>query len=670
MGRKDDIAIPPQQPAPVFLGSIDPFKPLKKAEAVQRKRSFIEQPPDTIAYTVNPHDTLAAIAVKNGATVAEIMNMNKLSSGILYPGQVLYLKPKPQSAPPSPRPAVNSIRPHPSFEELHAMRPKDLMKAETRYITQDKGVVPGILTLSPDHVIFEPEADHPLVADLGILEYQIFHMMSEVAHVSVHHDVGKMRGVIHLKDIEIKKKKKKERQERARLIEERRKVAEAAAAAAALEKANEQPQDDGDHLQVPHDAVHESHTSSDHDTATSHDEHSHDDHSHDEHHDGEQPQEKKRKKTKKHKEHKEKKEKKKDKKEKHKKHDESKHKKNEKKEEHKHNVPKIETMEVNGDVPVPPERLESKVPLFLRLRIIKEMKRHEFWFTVPREKIDEVFAFFIKYMPHPPNPEEESGSDESYEDVDPDFESLGDAGSSHKISGSNPNVADIPVIHEPSPETTHIPQPVAEPVAIAPSWSDSSLFDSCPLNRAHLLAPSQMIDNDEVAELSRYLPRRLSRANWFPIYSTYNDGISLKTFFRKFLPHEGGSVILFKDYDGHVFGGYAPEPWRMSEKCFGNGQSFVFTVRPKLGVYKWTGRNDYFMRGSLDSIFMGCGDRKSIEKNDGSTGNFAFWIDSDFNHGSSGPCMTYDNPVLSGKPDFLVQGIETWGFMADDDEAE
>jgi hypothetical protein len=39
------------------------------------------------------------------------------------------------------------------------------------------------------------------------------------------------------------------------------------------------------------------------------------------------------------------------------------------------------------------------------------------------------------------------------------------------------------------------------------------------------------------------------------------------------------TVLLVRDGEGHVFGAYAPEPWRHATRFYGTGETFVFQVR-------------------------------------------------------------------------------------------
>jgi hypothetical protein len=45
-----------------------------------------------------------------------------------------------------------------------------------------------------------------------------------------------------------------------------------------------------------------------------------------------------------------------------------------------------------------------------------------------------------------------------------------------------------------------------------------------------------------------------------------------------------------------------------SEHYYGTGESFLFTFYPSFKVFKWTGENNFFTRGTLEGLGFGCGE--------------------------------------------------------------
>ena len=172
----------------------------------------------------------------------------------------------------------------------------------------------------------------------------------------------------------------------------------------------------------------------------------------------------------------------------------------------------------------------------------------------------------------------------------------------------------------------------------------------------------------------------------------------------------GGTLLVVRDVDGHVFGGFASTPWHVSPHYFGTGECFLFSASPAFRCWPWTGAplppsplasrpsplafrpslldpilapsapapppspvapsgrdpprdpscphppppcagaNSHFQLGFADSIAFGGG------------GQFAIWLDEAFEYGSSGRCETFGNEPLSASADFKVSRVEMWGF--------
>jgi len=117
--------------------------------------------------------------------------------------------------------------------------------------------------------------------------------------------------------------------------------------------------------------------------------------------------------------------------------------------------------------------------------------------------------------------------------------------------------------------------------------------------------------------------------NWRRLFTTQVDGTSITTFFNKVLDY-APTVLLVKDTHGYVlfhfiarvaplmsamtqvFGGYASEEWQSGIGFHGTGECFVFALKPKLAVYRWTEANDFFMIASKEFVAMGGGYRSHV----------------------------------------------------------
>eukprot|EP01122_Echinamoeba_exundans_P007366 TRINITY_DN224_c0_g1_i1.p1 TRINITY_DN224_c0_g1~~TRINITY_DN224_c0_g1_i1.p1 ORF type:complete len:1042 (-),score=192.97 TRINITY_DN224_c0_g1_i1:54-3179(-) len=200
-----------------------------------------------------------------------------------------------------------------------------------------------------------------------------------------------------------------------------------------------------------------------------------------------------------------------------------------------------------------------------------------------------------------------------------------------------------------------LPKPALEPVApinigkISPASVDLD-DDDMP----HLLDQSNIIDNKHVAQLSSHLPLRQRFSNWKLKFSTELHGTSLITFFAK-VKGESPTLIIIKDSDGYVFGGFASEAWEPKRGYFGTGECFLFSLEPSLAVYTWTKADSYFMFARRDCIAMG---------GQGTSGRNGFWLDSEFNFGTSEVCKTFLNRRLSAAEEFKCTVVEVWSFVS------
>lgn len=190
--------------------------------------------------------------------------------------------------------------------------------------------------------------------------------------------------------------------------------------------------------------------------------------------------------------------------------------------------------------------------------------------------------------------------------------------------------------------------PVSEEVQ-KPSLLD--LFDEYHED-IELIEDSRLFGPEDPKKLSEFLPARLYGCKWKLVYSTFIHGISSSTLLRSSRECGGSSFLIIKDYMGHVFGAFASHPWSNPEpKFYGNGECFLFSLHPDFTVYKWTSKNCYCQMIENNRIIMG-----------GGSGIFGLWLDEDLLSGSTQPCETFDNEVLSAESHFKVFGMELWSF--------
>lgn len=119
---------------------------------------------------------------------------------------------------------------------------------------------------------------------------------------------------------------------------------------------------------------------------------------------------------------------------------------------------------------------------------------------------------------------------------------------------------------------------------------------------------SDILDRTRYEALVFNLPALLQLRQWELVFSLPTHGASFTTFYRQSAVC-GNSVLLIEDERKHVFGGYAPETWRVRKLYYGTGEAFLFTFHDTEDIecFWATGANDYYMMSDYESLAMGAG---------------------------------------------------------------
>ncbi|XP_069847354.1 oxidation resistance protein 1 isoform X4 [Dipodomys merriami] len=260
-------------------------------------------------------------------------------------------------------------------------------------------------------------------------------------------------------------------------------------------------------------------------------------------------------------------------------------------------------------------------------------KKHEYWFAVPQERTDHLYAFFIQWSP------EIYAEDTGEYTREPGFIVV------KKMEESETNEDSTSQATAREWEITTREDINSKQVAPIKADLESESF------RPNLSDPSELLLPDQIEKLTKHLPPRTIGYPWTLVYGTGKHGTSLKTLYRTMTGLDTPVLMVIKDSDGQVFGALASEPFKVSDGFYGTGETFVFTFCPEFEVFKWTGDNMFFIKGDMDSLAFG-----------GGGGEFALWLDGDLYHGRSHSCKTFGNRTLSKKEDFFIQDIEIWAF--------
>ncbi|CAN9514138.1 unnamed protein product [Ophioblennius macclurei] len=199
----------------------------KTPEKKDGRRMSFQRPKGTIEYSVESRDTLNSIALKFDTTPNELVQLNKLFSRAVVPGQVLYVPDPEYVSSVGSSPSLSPISPlsptsseadlekvtdsdgpprpenvHPpvfsnlrqsrvvssTSEEEEALTEK-FLKINCKYITNGKGAVSGVLLVTPNNIMFDPHRMDPLVLEYGCEEYGIMCPLEEVQSAAIYKEI-------------------------------------------------------------------------------------------------------------------------------------------------------------------------------------------------------------------------------------------------------------------------------------------------------------------------------------------------------------------------------------------------------------------------------------------------------------------------------------------------
>ncbi|XP_019618775.1 PREDICTED: oxidation resistance protein 1-like [Branchiostoma belcheri] len=302
-------------------------------------------------------------------------------------------------------------------------------------------------------------------------------------------------------------------------------------------------------------------------------------------------------------------------------------------------------------LPSQPQSLNSPQgpPLFLCLKVMQMKKSFtggkevvnpgstklpEYWFAIPKDRADHLYAFFLQWSP----------------DV-----------YGHEVNKDDLEVSGFVVLGEETDSLEVVDDFYSAESSLYKDWeivtamearrrlSMLEVEDSLP--QPTLLGKSNLLDTKHVSQLAQFLPPRTEGYAWMLIYSTFEHGISLTTMYKKMVGVDSPVLLVVQDSDDKVFGALTSSPVKISEHFYGTGESFLFTFFQDFKVYKWTGDNTFFIKGDKDCLAIGGGD-----------GQFGLWLDEMLYHGRTHACTTFNNDLLTSQEDFTIKGLEAWGF--------
>ncbi|XP_031345100.1 oxidation resistance protein 1-like isoform X2 [Photinus pyralis] len=336
-----------------------------------------------------------------------------------------------------------------------------------------------------------------------------------------------------------------------------------------------------------------------------------------------------------------------------------------------------------------PARSCDDPPLYLRLRMGKPIDkpiprstplmsygkkkmRPEYWFSVPRNRIDDLYSFIQVWFPQLYGElDEEQVQRRGFSLVELDTELWSNDATPH---GSRHGSQDGEILELTKESWELIKAPYAKIYSIIKTQTMSAdstdevlpmseelrqaLYSSVAPSLDIDIAPPELVGNTEILtdlhreSLCRHLPARAEGYLWSLVFSTSQHGFSLNSMYRKMNKLESPILLVIEDTDNNVFGALTSCALQVSDHFYGTGESSLFRFSPHFQVYNWTGENLYFIKGNNESLSIGAGD-----------GKFGLWLDGDLYQGRSESCNTYGNDPLTPKVDFVVKTLECWAFV-------
>jgi hypothetical protein len=174
-----------------------------------------------------------------------------------------------------------------------------------------------------------------------------------------------------------------------------------------------------------------------------------------------------------------------------------------------------------------------------------------------------------------------------------------------------------------------------------------------------------ILDNTLILFLNSKILLEL-RKSWRFLYSTKTTERSFVEL-SKAIQYEGPTLMIIRTTDDAIFGAFASTSWAETEGGWvGNGDSFVFTLHPKMAIFYATGKNENFMYLDQNEHGLGLG---------GKVGRFGLGLAPDMETLTYHEDVdTFDLPAMPGGSNFEVEHIEVWGLgpqpLAEDERAQ
>lgn len=171
---------------------------------------------------------------------------------------------------------------------------------------------------------------------------------------------------------------------------------------------------------------------------------------------------------------------------------------------------------------------------------------------------------------------------------------------------------------------------------------------------------SNMILREEYAWLLGGLLTQPELEEWKLLYHSSHHGLSFSTFLGCISNDQGPTLLIIKDTEGYIYGGYASQPWEKHSDFYGDMKCFLFQLHPKASIYRPTGAN-YNLQWcafnfSSDSIPNGIGFG-------GRVNHYGIFLSASFDSGQTFECTTFGSSGLSKSNRICPEVIECWSVF-------
>ncbi|PQM36084.1 TLD domain-containing protein 1 isoform X2 [Prunus yedoensis var. nudiflora] len=147
---------------------------------------------------------------------------------------------------------------------------------------------------------------------------------------------------------------------------------------------------------------------------------------------------------------------------------------------------------------------------------------------------------------------------------------------------------------------------------------------------------------------------------WKLLYHSSVNGQSFSTFLGNVSKDKGQTVLIIKDKEGYVYGGYASQPWERHGDFYGDLKSFLFQLYPTASIFRPTGANTNLqwcaVNFSSASIPNGIGFG-------GKVNHLGLFLSATLDQGHTFSCTTFGSPCLSKTNQIYPEVIEGWGVV-------